>query len=168
MSNVRTPGESPQSIDPSTTTEPDLSADVEASDARVIAELPHAEQAAHYREMMSSLHRAVSAARKLGPIPEVETPTDEEEEGPITEPQRPYRGSLAYRSDGRVMLSVAYVEGADLTGYETWTGILLSPEQAEEVLDGISDAADDVGANIGGAIRWRKGEPEGSGGDGHE
>jgi hypothetical protein len=157
--------------------ERDLLAEVEATDASVIAELPRAERAAHYREMMSSLRRAASAAKMLVdlPVPDaseegLETEEEgEDEEGPTTEPHRPSGRSLALLSDGHVALSVAYLEGADLTGYQRWEGVILSPEQAEEALEGLSDAADDVAANIGGAIRWRKKkseEPEGEGSDG--
>ena len=71
-------------------------------------------------------------------------------------------------SDGSVALSLTYLEGADLAGRTRWEGIILEPEEAEEVLDGLSDAADDVAANISGSLIWRKkGEPDGEGGDGH-
>jgi len=89
-------------------------------------------------------------------------------QGPNTDPLRRYRGSLAFLSDGRTALSLAYVEGADLTGRERWEGIILEPEEAEEAHEGLSDAADGVAANIGGSIRWRKDKPENDeGADGH-
>jgi hypothetical protein len=151
----------------------DLLAEVAETDASVIANLPNGERAAVEREMMSGLQHAATAAKRLADLPtadageeglEVAAP---EEEGPITEPTRPHGRSLAFLSDGNVALNVTYLEGADLTGYERWEGIILSPEQADEATDGLSDAADDVAANIGGAIRWKKkGEPEGSGSDG--
>jgi hypothetical protein len=176
MSENRTPGIPGQDTDPTTSTtaakpegERDLVAEVTETLAAVDASMPRVERAAHYREMMSSLRRAASAAKLLsGLTPEEasDAEPEEEDEGPITEPSRPTGGSLAWLSDGSVALSVHYVEGADLSGYARWEGIVLSREQAEEVLDGLSDAADDVGANVGGAIRWKK--DKGNGGDGDE
>jgi hypothetical protein len=180
MSEKNTPGIPGQEIDPSNTTAPaperDLVTEVEETIASVHDAMPRVERAAHYREMMSSLRRAASAAKLLADLPgeeglkvEVSEPKEEEEEGPATEPHRPHGKSLALLSDGQVALNVTYLEGADLTGYQRWEGVILSPEQAEEALEGLSDAADDVAANIGGAIRWRKKkseEPEGEGSDG--
>ena len=64
--------------------------------------------------------------------------------------------SIFFFSAACVALSLAYLEGADLEGYETWTGIVLSAAQAETVLEGLGDAADDVAGNIGGSIVWKK------------
>jgi hypothetical protein len=177
MNEKNTPGVPGQEIDPSAentnpATEPegDLLAEIEASDNAVIASLPNVERAAFKRELMSALSRATWAAERLADLtPEVAAPITEpepEEEAPITEPQRLAGRSLAMLSDGSVAISLAYLEGADLAGRTRWEGIILSPEEAEEALDGMSDAADDVAANIGGSLIWRKkGEPEGSGGD---
>jgi hypothetical protein len=178
MSEKNTPGIPGQEIDPSNTTAPegerDLVTEVEETIASVHDAMPRVERAVTYREMMSNLRRAASAAKRLADLPdeeaEEEAPESEEEgEGPITEPHRPHGRSLALLSDGHVALNVTYLEGADLTGYQRWEGVILTPEQAEEALEGLSDAADDVAANIGGAIRWRKKrgeEPEGEGSDG--
>jgi hypothetical protein len=147
--------------------ERDLITEVEETIASVHDAMPRVERAAHYREMMSSLRRAASTAKLLLEAPGEEVPevdSSEEEEGPATEPHRPSGRSLALLSDGHVALNVTYLEGADLTGYQRWEGIILTPEQAEEALEGLSDAADDVAANIGGLIRWRKDEPEDGGG----
>jgi hypothetical protein len=155
--------------DPSITPKPaerDLVAEVEETLASVDDAMPRVQRAAHYRELISSLERASSAAKKLAALtPDEEEPApeedEEEEEGPITEPERPYRRSLALLSDGRVALSLAFVEGADLSGYERWEGIILEPDQAEEALDSMGDAAADVAAHLGGSIIWKKDEPEG-------
>jgi hypothetical protein len=155
MSKNTTPGVPGQEIDPSVTTNPatepegDLLAEVEASDNAVIASLPNVERAAFKRELMSALSRATWAAERLADLtPEepasAEPAPEDEEEGPITEPHRPAGRSLAMLSDGSVALSLTYLEGADLAGRTRWEGIILEPEEAEEVLDGLSDAADDV------------------------
>lgn len=151
--------------------EGDLLAEVEATNNEVIAALPGVERASFQRELVSSLQRATWAAERLAQLSGDEAPESTEpeaEEGPITEPTRPHRRSLALLSDSRVALSLAYVEGANLAGRERWEGIILSPEEAGQVLNGLSDAADDVAAKVGGLIRWRKDEPEGGeGDDGH-
>jgi hypothetical protein len=130
--------------------------------------MPRVQRAAHYRELISSLERATSAAKKiaaLAPDEEEPAPDEDEEEpegdGPITEREHPYRKALALLSDGRVALSVAYVEGADLSGYERWEGIILEPDQAEQALDSMGDAAADVAGHLGGSILWKKDKPEG-------
>jgi hypothetical protein len=162
MSNVHKPGVPGKDIDPPT--DRDLVAEVEETLASVDAAMPRVERAAHYRELIASLERASSAAKKLAALTpgEEEPGSDEpdEEEGPITERERPYRKALALLSDGRVALSLAYVEGADLSGYERWEGIILEPDQAEQALDSMGDAAADVAAHLGGSILWRKDEPE--------
>ena len=160
MSNETTRPTSGQETDPSTTTEPterDLVAEVEETLASVDDAMPRVQRAAHYRELISSLERAASAAKRLADLapdeeePASDEPKEEEEgDGPVTERERPYRKALALLSDGRVALSVAYVEGADLSGYERWEGIILEPDQAEQVLDSMGDAAADVAAHLGG------------------
>ena len=76
--------------------------------------------------------------------------------------------SLALRSDGKVLLSVAHVEGADLAGRERWEGVVLSDTEASRVLRAMSDAADDAASQAGGAIlyRKRKNDPDDEGGSG--
>ncbi|HZF47707.1 MAG TPA: hypothetical protein VE093_03595, partial [Polyangiaceae bacterium] len=72
-------------------------------------------------------------------------------------------------NDGRTLLSLHYVEGADLSDRKTWTGIFLTEAEAFDALDAMSDAADDAAAHIGGRIIARtrkKSEPEGESGDG--
>jgi hypothetical protein len=172
MSNDNTRPTVGQETDPSITTNPverDLVAEVEETLASVDDAMPRVQRAAHYRELISSLERAASAAKKLAALtPDEEEPEPDEEEeegdGPITERERPYRKALALLSDGRVALSLAYVEGADLTGYERWEGIILEPDQAEHALDSMGDAAADVAAHLGGSILWKKDEPEGGNG----
>lgn len=78
---------------------------------------------------------------------------------------------LAIRSDGKVLLSVSYLEGAKLDGRERWEGVILNVAEAWDALDALSDRCDDAASGVAGYILQRgkkKGEPEGSGGDGQE
>jgi hypothetical protein len=88
------------------------------------------------------------------------------EAAPNTEPEPPRVPTLALTSDGRVLLSLHYVEGADLSDRETWTGILLSEAESFDALDAMSDAADDAAAHVGGRIiaRSKKRDKPGEGG----
>ena len=85
------------------------------------------------------------------------------------EPEPPHVPTLALASDGRVLLSVHYVEGADISERQTWTGIILTEAEACDALDRMSDAADDTAGHVGGRIiaNSKKREPsEGNGGQG--
>lgn len=85
------------------------------------------------------------------------------------EPEPPHVPTLALASDGRVLLSVHYVEGADISERQTWTGIILTEAEACDALDMMSDAADDTAGHVGGRIiaNSKKREPsEGNGGQG--
>jgi len=76
--------------------------------------------------------------------------------------------STAITNDGRVLLSLHYAEGADLSDRETWTGILLTEEERSDMLRAIADGADDAAAHVGGRLiaKAKNGDPEESGGDG--
>jgi hypothetical protein len=163
------------SIDPTTATpkEGDFLTEVAALEESAIGPIPNVERDAQRTEMMSHLRGAVAAAEKLAALSPEEEPeadaAEPDEESPTTDPLRPFRRSLAMLSDGRVALSLNYLDGADLTGYERWEGVILPPDQGEEVLQRLSDAADNVAASIGGTIIWKREKPgEGSGGDGDE
>jgi hypothetical protein len=84
------------------------------------------------------------------------------------EPDTPRVPSIAFTNDGRVLLSLHYVEGADISDREKWTGIVLTEEERLDVLVSVADRADDAAAHVGGRLiaKARKGEPEGSGGHG--
>lgn len=83
-------------------------------------------------------------------------------------PDTPRVPSIAFTNDGRVLLSLHYLEGADISDRETWTGIFLTEEERFDVLASVADRADDAAAHVGGRLiaKARKGEPEESGGDG--
>ena len=174
MSEKNTPGvpgqdptsapNNPNTIKPAA--EPDLLEEIAKVDASVIEAMPAVQRAAFRRELLSAIRRATWAAERLADLTpdereEEPAPESEEDEGPVTEPARPYRRSLALLSDGRVAMSLAYVEGADLSGYERWEGIILEPDQAAQALDSMGDAAADVAGHLGGSILWKKDEPEG-------
>lgn len=78
---------------------------------------------------------------------------------------------LALRSDGKVLVSVAYLDGAELDGRERWEGVILNVAEAWDAIDAVSDGCDDAASRVAGRILWRgqkKDEPEGSGDDGQE
>jgi hypothetical protein len=93
----------------------------------------------------------------------------ESEAATDTEREPPRIPTLALTNDGRTLLSLHYVEGADLSDRKTWTGIFLTEAEAFDAFDAMSDAADDAAAHVGGRIIARtrkKSEPEGESGDG--
>jgi hypothetical protein len=95
------------------------------------------------------------------------------EERPTEPAPPPHVPSIAFRSDGEVLLSVVYVQGANLAALadrERWEGIVLTEAERCDFLDALSDGADDAAAHVGGRIikRSKKSAPEGSGSDGDE
>ncbi|NUQ74462.1 MAG: hypothetical protein HUU21_12975 [Polyangiaceae bacterium] len=91
------------------------------------------------------------------PVPEHligERPEDEPEVDPVPDPvpEEPHVPTLALASDGRVLLSLHYLAGADITGRERWAGIFLNDAEIDDALVAMSDAADDTASHIGGAI----------------
>jgi len=85
-------------------------------------------------------------------------------------PRRPVPG-LARRSDGKTLLSTAYLVGSDLAGRERWSGVVLTDAEASEANNRVSDSSDDAASHIAGRIRWKRSkrvrnESAGSGGDG--
>ena len=96
--------------------------------------------------------------------------TDRLDPADTDRPPPPVPG-LALRSDSKVLLSVAYLKGADLDGRERWEGVVLNVAEAWDAIDAVSDGCDDAASRVAGRILWRgkkKDEPEESGGDGQE
>lgn len=90
---------------------------------------------------------------------------------PDTDRPPPPVPGLALRSDGKVLLSVTYLKGAELDDRERWEGVILNVAEAWDAIDAVSDGCDDAASRVAGRILWRgktKGEPERSGGDGQE
>ena len=88
-------------------------------------------------------------------------------------PSKPRRlvPGLAHRSDGKTLLSTAYLVGADLAGRECWNGVVLTDAEAAEANNRVSDSSDGAASHIAGRIQWRrlkrvKNESSGSSGDG--
>ena len=79
--------------------------------------------------------------------------------------------SLALRSDGKVLLAIEHVEGADLVDRERWEGIVLSAAEAAKVFNAMSGAADDAAGHAAGRILWhgrkRDNDPDEGGSGGH-
>ena len=68
--------------------------------------------------------------------------------------------SLALTKDGRVLISLHYIDGADISDHETWTCIVLTEAEGRDVRNAIANSADDVAAQIGGRlIACRKTQP---------
>jgi hypothetical protein len=116
------------------------------------------------------LDRDVLKAIKSPSLPVPEHLIEERpEEGPDTDREPALLvPALALRSDGAVLLSPDYLDGASLEGREQWTGIVLTHAESCDALDALNDAACDAAAHIGGrliALARKKGKPEGSGGD---
>ncbi len=85
------------------------------------------------------------------------------------DPPRKPPPALALRSDGKVLLSVLHVAGADIAGRERWEGVVLFEPEAKDVFDAMSGSAEDIAGHVAGRILWhgRKGEEEsGEGGGG--
>lgn len=121
----------------------------------------------------------------LAPEPEVKP----EEEGPITKPMRQVRRSLALLTDGRMALSLTYVEGGDIEFRSARRrpdtrrrchspmskaaisrvasgGMASSSNPRKPTKPSKGSAACEVAAHIGGPIQWgrekiAKDEPEG-------
>jgi hypothetical protein len=162
------PGQDP--TDPSTTkpAERDLIAEVTETLASVDAAMPRVEKAAHLRELVASLERATSAAKRLAALLPEEEPEDEDE--PLVEPGPDPMPALALRSDGTVLLSPEYLDAASLKGREVWSGVVLTLAESCDALDALNGAACDAGAHIGGRLiaLARKKKAKDEGGDGHE
>jgi len=79
--------------------------------------------------------------------------------------------SLALRSDGKVLLAIEHVEGANLADRERWEGIVLSAAEAAKVFNAMSGAADDAAGHAAGRILWkgtkRDKDPDEGGDGGH-
>ena len=103
---------------------------------------------------------------RLGSLEERLALLGEPAQGPV-----PLVPSLALRSDGKVLLAIEHVEGADLADRERWEGIVLSAAEAAKVFNAMSGAADDAAGHAAGRILWhgkkRDNDPDEGGGGGH-
>jgi hypothetical protein len=108
--------------------------------------------------------RQISA--RLGSLEERLALLDETAQG-----RGPLVPSLALRSDGKVLLAIEHVEGADLVDRERWEGIVLSAAEAAKVFNAMSGAADDAAGHAAGGILWhgkrRNNDPDEGGDGGH-
>jgi len=158
MSENRTPGVPGQDTDPSSNPLTEILAAIRGIGTRLSA----------LEQRFEWLDRDCLKAIKAASLP---VPEHLIEERPDTEPAPPpHVPSIAFRSDGEVLLSLAYVDGANMDALaerERWEGIVLTEAERCDFLDAISDGADDAAAHVGGRIikRSKKSEPEGDGGD---
>jgi hypothetical protein len=56
--------------------------------------------------------------------------------------------------DGKVLLAVAHLEGANIADRERWEGVVLSVTEAAGVFEAMSDAADGAAGHTAGRILW--------------
>jgi hypothetical protein len=143
MSNVHKPGIPGKDTDPTTTTEENPVDFLE----RFAKELE--EQLPKVREAAAKLDARIAAER--------------EAEG-IDPPPVP---GLAFRSDGKTLLSIVYTRDEIPAGREVWTGVVLSEAEARKALEFLSDGADDGASRVAHAILYgaRKDDEPGEGSD---
>ena len=107
---------------------------------------PSAEE--HNTALVAELTRCkrliASLGHRFGADVRAEEETTEEESAdvePHTEPNpAPLSPPFALRCDGRLLLSTRDLEGVDLTGRETFTGIVLSEAEAADALERLAHA----------------------------
>jgi hypothetical protein len=155
---------------------------IERDERGLDPDVKRAQEAAHQREMMANLRRAADAARSLTDLrgedePEIEResadrsasvePTASAELTESVDP--PHIPALALRCDGKALLSVTHLAGADLSGRETWVGVVLHEEEALGVLGRVSNACDEAAGYAAAGILWsgKRGEGGGKEGGGH-
>jgi hypothetical protein len=80
---------------------------------------------------------------------------EREDEEPNTEPEPHHVPSLAILSNGKVVLSVVHLEGADISSREIWQGVLLNEAEASDALERITDAADEAAGRVAHRILFK-------------
>ncbi|MCK6588579.1 MAG: hypothetical protein L6Q76_13455 [Polyangiaceae bacterium] len=153
MSTVQNPAIAGQETDPSSNPLTEILTAIRGLSARLGA----LEQ--RFEWLDRDCLKAIKAASL--PVPEhliEERPEEEPDTDPDPEP--PHVPTLALTSDGTVLLSLHYLTGADISGRERWTGVVLTEAEACDVLDAMSDAADDTAAHVGGRIIKRSKKSE--------
>jgi hypothetical protein len=111
---------------------------------------------------MNSIDDSDDTVKKAAEPPETE-PTGK----PGAEPS--LVAPLALRSDGKTLLSVAHLQGVDLTGRERCTFVVLTEDEVGRIRDRLSNAFDEAAGRVAGRLLWegKKGEDGGNeGGDG--
>jgi hypothetical protein len=111
---------------------------------------------------MHSIDDSDDAVKKAAKPPETEPMSKPGAEPSLVAP-------LALRSDGKTLLSVAHLQGVDVTGREQWTGMVLTEDEVGRIRDRLMNAFDEAAGRVGGRLRWdgKKGEDDGNkGGDG--
>lgn len=69
----------------------------------------------------------------------------------VDEPSPPAREPpFALLSDGRILVSIKALENRDLRGLDVWTGVILTPPNAEFVMHRAENAAYETAAHLAG------------------
>lgn len=171
MSDVRIPGDAGQTPDPSASMNiADVLEQFRALERAIEQHLPRLRAATNRLEgvLRAAENEPIGESCGAGGNEAAETtsePTalDGDERGRLVVP------ALALRSDGKALLSVAYLDGVDLSARERWEGVVLTEAEAINARERVSDACDDAAGHIAGRILWKdKGRDDGSDEDGHE
>jgi hypothetical protein len=72
----------------------------------------------------------------------------------MTDREPPYVPGLAFRSDGRTLLHVAHLTAAKLEGRETWSGVVLTEDEAADALEYIGDGCDEAAGRVTGYMLY--------------
>jgi hypothetical protein len=94
----------------------------------------------------------------------IDTRTDEESAG-AEPPTAPLAPPFALRCDGRVLLSTRDLTDVDLSGRETFTGIVLSEAEAADAFDHLANAFEEAAAHGAGWLMRQSQKKEKSVGD---
>jgi hypothetical protein len=167
MSDVRIPGAAGQNPDPYASMNiADVLEQLRALEREIEQQLPRLRAAT---ERLEVVLRATEnePAGELGDDEESETTeTTSEATAPDPDRARLPAPALALRSDGKVLLSVAYLRGVDLSERERWEGVVLTRAEATDARERVSGACDDAAAHLAGRLLWKdKGRDDGSGED---
>jgi len=90
----------------------------------------------------------------------LETDAEDQADGgdvePLTEPNpAPLTPPLALRCDGRALLSVADLDGVDLSAREMFVGVVLTEAETSDLMERLDDAYHDAAAHMAASLRKR-------------
>jgi hypothetical protein len=131
MSNVHKPGIPGKDTDPTTTSDENPVDFLERFAKELDVQLPKV------REACAKLDARLAAEREAEAIDPPPVP------------------GLAFRTDGKTLLSIAYTRDEIPAGREVWTGVVLSEVEASKALEFLSDGADDGASRVAHGILYR-------------
>ena len=105
---------------------------------------------AHIERLIHIEHRSIGEDMPAGEEDSLPEPSSE----PVSPP-------YAVRCDGRVLLSTDHLEGVDLSGRETFNGVVLNEAEISDALDRVADAFVEAAAY---SVGWLRKVKKGVGG----